>query len=54
MLGLGKNITIEIIETNYNKEKYKIVIKIEGTRTVPNDKAIKEIQSYFEEEENGR
>lgn len=54
MLGLGKNITIEIIETNYNKEKYEIIIKINGTRTVPNDKAIKEIADYFKEDEDGR
>lgn len=54
MFALGKNMTVDIIETNYNKKKNKIVIKITGTKTVSNEKPIKEIIDYFKEENNGR
>ena len=54
MLGLGKNITIDVLEYNYNKEKKKIIFKISSSRPVSNDKAIMEIQNYFKEEENGQ
>lgn len=54
MLGLGKNITIDVLEYNYNKEKKKIIFKISSSKPVSNDKAIIEIQNYFKEASNGR